>query len=92
MACVPVFTTDPLPVMTLPTVVSMPDWSKVSEPVTPMLPVRPAVALVKVSVLAPPVKLMALASGAPATLPAAPMMMVKFWPTMPAPPAPPARR
>ena len=88
MVFVPVFTTDPSPVMTLATVVPMLDWSKVSDPVTPMLPVSPLVALVKVSVLAPPVKVMALAPEPPATVPATPMVMARFWPTMPAPPAP----
>src|SRR5215472_6358318 len=52
-----------------------------------MSPVRGAVALLKVIELAP-VRVRELAPAPPLTEPAAPIVIVAFWPTMPAPAAP----
>ena len=87
----PVLATLPPPLMTLPTVTAV-GWLKVSVPLSTMMPpVRPEVALPKVSELAPPVKWIAAAWTPPPDTPPAivpDVMIVRFEPTIPSPPAP----
>jgi len=60
--------TEPVPVMTLVRTANV-FWLKSSDPVTPMLPMR-LLPCSRISVLAPPVKVMALAWPAPPLPPA----------------------